>query len=140
MIRLATEDRTELFEYLKEEYYSKCEEEYPDMVYTDEQIMLMLDFCEDRTIVIRNPDIQCVAIYMTLTDETYKNISVDKVMDVNSLGQMLEEKGNNFHFFLVTSKSYRGIMIAMREAKKLKPSSVSWCDPDMSQIHQYNLN
>ena len=129
-----------ILEYLKKEYYSKCAERYPNFSVTDEQIMALLAMCEDRTIVIRNPDIKCVAIYLTLTDETYDNISQDKIMDVKELSVMLQEKGCNFHFFLISAVGFRNIRIGMMEVKKLNPKTVSWYNPDMTQLHQYSLN
>jgi len=127
-------------EYLMKNYYAKYKGCLMDIVPTEEQLELMLDVCAGNTIVIRNAEIEGVGIYLTLTDETFKEIEKHDITDVNELSRMLKERGTNFHFVLLAANGIKTIMLGIEEAKRRKPKTISWWSPDRKQLHKYHLN
>ncbi len=123
--------------YLVNNYYKKYSSMYTPRM---PEIEAMVNLCSDRTIVIRNPEIKCVAIYLTLTDETFAELTVRNINNVSALSELLKERGNNFHFVLLAAEGLKYIIIGMNEVKKRKPTTVSWWNPSMTRLHKYHLN
>lgn len=136
MIRLE-----EVARYIQEEYYPK----YPDMpkelIPDTPMLLCALDLHKDKIVVIVEEDvIRGVAIYLTLSDDTFNKIESFDISNPDVLGQLLQEKGPNLHFILLAASGLDVIMAGIRRTKELKPKTVSWWNPKMTYFHKYNLN
>lgn len=135
-------DVIEIAQYLEKNYYPKFKGGCPEnLIPSTEALVKALDIHKDKVVVVMDKTkIKGVAVFLTLTDESYANLKNTDITDVETLGNLLQEKGSNLHFILLTADGLSTIMAGIRKAKKLKPRTVSWWSPDMKHLHRYNLN
>lgn len=127
--------------YLQEHYYSKYAGIMPEMVPDNQTLIRALNLHNDKVVVVCDGDeIKGVAVFLTLSDETFKKIDTFNLVDVGVLGKLLHEKGPNLHFIVLTAKNFEVIRKGIRKVKKLNPKTISWWNPDMSKLHKYTLN
>lgn len=132
---------SELAEYLMRNYYSKYNGGRPEMIPKPEDLEKALELVPEKIIVIREPEIKGVAVYLTLSDETYKELEKHDISNVNVLSNLIREQGDNIHFVLLAADGLKTIMLGIDEIKKKRrPKSISWWSPDMRRLHRYNLN
>lgn len=94
---------------------------------------------EDRMIIIRkDKEIALVAIYYTLSDESYAKLEeVDMTLEDVVRG-LAYDHGNNIHFILVAGGGYATIRMGIEEVKRrCNPKTISWWSPDMKRLHKY---
>ena len=127
----------EIKDYLMRNYYSKTTKK-PN----ENDLLRALETYSDNVICIRKDgEIRGVAVFVTLSDRKYALLSVMDLKDIDTLLALLEEEGHNIHFILVCADSMRTILQGLRQViRELKPKTVSWYNPDMTYLHQYNLN
>jgi len=133
---------SEIGDYLMRNYYNKYNPaDYGLPQITKEMVEMMVEKYADKIVVIRNPDIKGVAVYMTLTDITYENLDLIDLSDPEVIAELLKEEGNNLHFFMVCGSSVKNILQGIREVKRRhKPKTISWFNQDLSYLHKYNMN
>lgn len=125
-----------LSRYLKENYYDKINHPV-----TEDQMIKMIDLNKDKIIVVmEGEEIKGVAIFLTLTDETYARLDTLNFNKIEELSWLLAEKGNNLHFIVVVGSGIGTILKGIRKTKLLKPKTISWFNPTMTKLHKYNLN
>jgi hypothetical protein len=119
-------------------YYSKQSYPPPD----EDQLYKALDLNQDKVVVVHEGDqLLGVAVFLTLTDETFDNIASIDMLNVNTLSRLLQEKGENIHFIMVTTKGIKNILAGLRAVvRERNAKSVSWFSPDMSRLHKHRLN
>lgn len=131
----------EVTDYLLENYYAHYKNpKFPDP--TREALATVLYEHQDKVIIIENEKgIRGVAVFLTLSDQTYSWLEALDICDVQLLTQLLSEKGDNVHFILVTAKGIRTILQGIDLIKKMKnPKTISWWNPSMSRLHKYLMN
>ena len=105
-----------------------------------EEIDKAIENRPDRVVVIRDGGIIGVGIFVTLFDETYKNLENLNPKDVNVLIRFFQETGNNIHFLLIATEGFKNIMLLGEEVRKITtPKTVSWWNPGMTKLHKYKL-
>jgi hypothetical protein len=133
----------EVAQYLIENYYSKYTHPKLKMQVPDiNALASSLHAYQDKVLVMANDgQIEGIAVYLTLTDKTYKALGTIDICDVDNLRDMLKEDGRHVHFILVTAKGIRIILQGLNVIKKTrKPKSISWWNPSMTRIHKYQMN
>lgn len=124
----------EITDYLLDNYYIHYEK--PDR----ETLFIALTNHIDKVVTLNNVEgITGVAIYLTLSDETYKDIANIDISSVKTLTALLEEDGNNIHFILVATHGFENIRAGLRDVvSKVRPKTVSWYDI-YGQLHKYSM-
>lgn len=132
---------TEVARYLKDNYYTKYAGCPKHLIPDQDTLVQALDLHKDKVVVVlEGTEIKGVAIFLTLSDETYSNLESYNVGDMEVLGKLLQEKGQNLHFIVLTANGLKTIIEGMNKTKKLKPKTISWWNPTMTHLHQYKLN
>lgn len=118
--------------YLIEHYYKQSP---PD----EELLAKALDLHQDKVVVVHEGEtIRGVAVFLTLTDETYKTIDSQKIQTVDVLSKLLQERGDNLHFILLTARGMSDILCGLRAVKAARhPKTISWWNPGMTHLHKY---
>lgn len=124
----------EIAEYLLENYYIHFTA--PDKDLLNKAIEKHID----KVVTLNNVSgITGVAIYLTLSDETYNNINNIDISDLNTLVELLNENGDNIHFILVATNGFENIRAGIRSlVNKKHPKTVSWFDL-YGQLHKYSM-
>lgn len=126
--------------FLMDNYYSK----YPlalDKDVTEEMMIKALDLNKDKVVVVmKGEEIKGVAVFVTLTDDTYAKLETLDISKVQVVIDMLKEDGDNIHFILVACSGMGNILKGIKIAKKTNPRTISWWNPTMNKLHKYNLN
>lgn len=131
----------EIVKYLMDNYYNKYYGCPKDMIPDPILLFKALDLNKDRLIVIhKDNQIQGVAVFLTLSDTTFKVLEYLNLSDLETLTNLMREQGNNVHFILLTAKDAKTIRAGIKEVKKRKPKTISWFNPTMTKLHKYNLN
>ena len=134
---------TDVAEFLMKHYYSHYNGREPNIVPTIEQLEGGIDVAEKAGIieVVREGNkITACALFVTLTDETYKNIDKLNIRDVEVIKAMLPERGHNVHFLLLASLNPKEIVPGYKRiAKRLGAKTVSWYSPDFSRVHKKRM-
>ena len=131
----------EVATFLMEHYYSHYDGPRKDIVPTEEQLLRALQVHWDKVIVIRKyNEVKGVAIFLTLTDETYENIEKYDIEHLHLLAGLLKEQGDNLHFILLASVDIKVVNMVRKAIRGLNPRSVSWWSPDHSRLYRRNLN
>ena len=101
-----------------------------------------LEMNEDKIVVIlKDGEIVGCALYLTLTDDSYKAIDKLNIADTTTLARLLKETGDNLHFIMVAARDMSTIRCGMRKVKReKKPRTVSWWNPNMTKLHRYSGN
>lgn len=132
---------TELCDFLMTNYYAKYKGNRLDIVTTPEILEQALEICQDKVVVVKDEAIKGVAIYLTLSDETYEKLGKLDISSIDVLSELLKEHGDNLHFVLLAADGFKTIMVGLRDIrKKSKPKTISWWEPNMTILHKYNLN
>lgn len=130
----------EIVTYLKEHYYPRYAQIKPEQIPDDRTLMMALNVHKDKTIVVSKDGNICgVAVYLTLDDRTFEHIQAFDLNRLDVLSRLLEQKGENFHFILLTADCMKTIRVGLRFAKSLKPRTISWWNPEMTQLHRIFL-
>lgn len=129
-------------EYLMKNYYAKYKGKDCKVVPTPEDLDKAILAYQDKIVIIREPEIRGVAIYLTLSDETYKQLEKIDISDVDTLSRLLKEQGDNIHFILLAADGLRTIMMGVNKVKKERKGikTISWWNPDMSHLYKTSLN
>jgi hypothetical protein len=131
---------TELAEYLMINYYNKYNGSRSDVIPDIDTLECGLKNHSDKIVIIRDEKIKGVAIYLTLSDETYDLMSNLDITRLDILTRLLKEEGRNVHFVLLAAKGINTILLGIKEIKRrLNPRTISWWDPELKRLHKYNL-
>lgn len=126
-------------QYLIDNYYAHYKGNRMDIVPTEAQIKQAMLNHPEKIIVVRDGSIRGIAIYLTLTDETYQRIETLDISQVDVVKALLLETGKNFHFVLVAADSYKTLRLIRSRALKLNPKTFSWWNPDFKRLHKYEV-
>lgn len=129
---------SELSDFLINNYYSKYHGTRTDIIPTIEQIEEGFIRHKDRFVIVRDDKIRGVAIFLSLSDETYAKLKEYDITKVDVLIRLFEEYGPNVHFVLLCADGTKTIMQGIKEVKKrVKPKTISWWNPDLTYLHKY---
>ncbi|RTK93056.1 hypothetical protein EKI60_06480 [Candidatus Saccharibacteria bacterium] len=132
---------TEVAQYLMDSYYSRYKGSRNDVIPTPDQLEAGIRACPDKVVVVKEGHIKGVAIFLLLTDESYKNLDKVDITQVDVLLRLIPENGKNMHFILLAADSVKTILRGLRTTiNKVRPKTVSWWSPDFSKLHRFNLN
>jgi len=115
-------------------------EKYPKLKeqFNKEIIECWFELYKDKTIVVSDQNkIKGVAMYFTVSDETFEKINQRKVdlsipANVNSC---LAENGKNIHFFMVVSEKMKYVLQGLRRTLEMENiKTISWFSPDMKKV------
>ena len=125
--------------YLVAEYFAKL---FPDQVQDKQMLVTALNLHKDKVVVVHeNEKITGVAVFLTLTDESYAKIEQFDLTNLEVLKLLLLEHGKNFHFILWTAKHISDILVGVRVLKRERqPKTLSWWTPDMKRLVKFCLN
>jgi hypothetical protein len=135
---------TNIIDYLQKNYY----ERYAKLVVmaehlpNNEMLLEALERHTDKLVVITESGSEVIigcAVFLKLNDATYEAIESFDLRRVDVLSRLLEQNGENFHIILLAASGGYVIRAGLRELKKLKPKSISWWNPTMTNIHRMNL-
>lgn len=127
--------------YLKDNYYTKYAGCPSHLIPEEEDLVRALDIHKDKIVVVLDGEqIRGVAVFLTLSDETFANIESIDVGNMEILRVLLQETGSNIHFILLTADSYETIKDGVKAVKALHPKTISWWNPTNTQLHKYKLN
>lgn len=122
-------------DYIKKNYYPRYA---PTIQVSDDTLFTALELHKDKLVVITKRKIVIgVAVYLRLDDETFEAIRQFDLNRIDVLHRLLQQKGDNFHFILLTAVDFQTIRKGIRTVKKLKPKTISWWNPTMTQLHIY---
>jgi len=126
---------TQVAQYLIKNYYTR----YTKVKAPAMKTLVKLCFeRKDRMVIIQDDRIKGVAIYLTLTDETYrmlKDIDIANA-DAQMAFDLFRERGKNIHFIMLAADCLRTILKGVREVvKREHPRTVSWFNPDHTKLH-----
>lgn len=128
--------------FLMKKYYSsyKCPEHIKPT--SEGQLVLALDLCKDKVMVIHEDGkIKGVGIFLTLSDEVYRNINSFDMTNMDDLAFLLADVGKNIHFILVCGEGTRDILKGIKIIKKRTGAkTVSWWNPGMTHLHKYSFS
>ena len=125
---------TRIAEYLMKEYYSKCPR--AEFIPTEEVLERGLENHSEKVIVIEDGEIKGVAVYLTLTDESYNKLEETDISNVDVLKTLISENGRNIHFILLAADSLKTIRLGLRKVmKNINPKTVSWFNPNTEMLH-----
>jgi hypothetical protein len=128
----------EIIDYLMNNYYNVWPGRKEDIPTTD-MIKAGLINHPEKFIIIRDDKIKGVAIFLTLSDNTYNALGCIDIDNELALIQLFAEKGDNVHFLLLAADSQRTILRGVKEIKnRLHPKSISWWNPETTRLHKYN--
>jgi hypothetical protein len=131
---------SEIADFLMDNYYSKYRGEKAGVVPTLEQLEQSITNHPDKFVIVRDDKIKGVAVFLTLSDETYQKLESYDITQVDVVKMLLEEYGRNVHFVLLCADGKRTILAGMSQIrKKLHPKSISWWNPDFTNLHKLNL-
>lgn len=132
----------EVANYLKEHYYPHYGGGTlaPKLVPTNEMLLYALERHSDKVLTVtRNGQLDGVAIFLTLDDDTYKHLFDFDLSRVDVLARLLEQEGDNYHFILLTAKGPNVIRAGLQMAKRMNPKTISWFNQDMTRLHSRTL-
>lgn len=127
-------------EYILNNYYAHYKGNDP-IIPTKEQIDLALDNHPDKVVILRDKEIDGVAVFLTLSDETYASLGDFDIRKTEVLVELLHDKGRNIHFILLAAKDLRTIIKGLKSVIKTNnPETVSWWNPSFTKLHRYRIN
>ena len=127
-------------QFLMDNYYARYTGD-KDIVPTKEQIDQAIANYPDKMVTIGALQIEGVAFFLTLTDETYAKLESIDISDLDTLKSLCLENGKNVHFVLVCGSGVRNILRGIKKTiERVHPKSISWWEPDFSYLHRYNMN
>ena len=114
---------------------------YPAGTFQEEILVKALDLNQDRIVVVKKgDDIAAVAVFLTLTSESFKKIHEFNYFDAKTLGPLLKEEGPHVHFILVAAS---GVGALLEGAKKVinqkEAKSVSWWN-NHGKLNRFKVN
>ena len=119
-------------------YYAHYKGTRTDVIPTREVIEQALAQHADKFVKVGN--IKGMAVFLTLTDETYERLEEFDISKVETLIPMAQERGENLHFVVVAADGLRTIRKGLRKViRRLNPKTVSWWSPDFKRLHRFNL-
>lgn len=131
----------EIAQYLQKHYYAKYDGCPPHLIPDNATLIRSLDLHKDKIVMVtEGKEIKGIAIFLTLSDDSFAKLDTCNIGNIDVLYGLLQEKGSNLHFILLTADGLTTIMQGIRQAKKLNPKTVSWWNPDRTYLHRYNLN
>lgn len=85
-------------------------------------------------------NIQGIAAYVTLDEETYRGLDSVDISDLRIMSRLIRQEGPHYHVVLLASVcGYRCIMEGIRIIKRRGAKSISWWNPSMTRLHNYSL-
>ena len=131
---------TEITDFLMKNYFAKYNGTRTDIVPTVQQLEDGYKTHKDKFVIIKDDKIKGIAIFLTLTDETYKQLKELDITRVDILKMLLKESGQNVHFVLLCAGGIRTILAVGNEVKRrVKPKTVSWWNPSFTKLHQFQV-
>ena len=131
---------TEVAEYLMANYYSHYTGSRPDIVPTPEVLEQGLANHPDKVLVIRDDKIRGVAVYVTLSDETYQHLQDMDINRADILVTLLAEHGPNVHVLMFAADGLTTLLMARKEIKRrLNPKTISWWDPTITKLNRFKI-
>ena len=131
---------TDLASYLINEYYARYTGTRLDIIPTVEQIERSYIQHQDKFIIVKDDKIKGVAIFFTLSDETYNIIESFDITKVDVLKMLLLEAGPNVHFVLLAAMGMKTILVGMDQVKhRINPKTISWWNPDFTKLHKFKV-
>jgi len=131
---------SEVGEYLWANYYTKYR--VPGIkAPTKDLIEQALTNLKDSLVVIRNNGkIKGVAIYFTLSDESFDLLESFDLTTEAVVRSLAREHGENVHFILVAGGGFATIRMGLKEVKRrTKAKTISWWNPSMTKLHRYKV-
>jgi hypothetical protein len=100
-------------------------------------MLLAIEKSMDRIIYKKEDgEIKGMALYLRLTDERLKDLSIHDLIDPAKLFELINERGPNIHFIQLCTKNIGEMAIyGMKELiRREQPKTVSWFKPDLSSL------
>ena len=131
----------DVVQYLMDNYYAKYDGFRKDVIPTVDELDRALCNYPDRLVVVQDAmRINGVAIYLTLSDNTYNRLKDLDITQIDVIKELLPEDGDNIHFVLLCAGDFSSILKGLKETiKKRNPKTVSWFSPDLKQLHRYKV-
>ena len=131
---------TEIADYLMMNYYSKYKGTRTDVIPDRETLLRGLNNHKDKVVVIRNDKIKGVAVYVTLSDATYKILKDVDITREDLIISLLKEHGPNVHVLMLAADGYNTIMMGIEEIKRrVNTDTISWWNPKQSKLHKFKI-
>lgn len=129
----------DIADYLIENYFPRYTG-HPLLAQMNRDVLInFLEIVKDNVVIVKDDNIKGCAVFLTLTDDTYRALGCLDMYNVLAMQQLFYEQGDNIHFILLCADSYKTIMRGINKTKQRKPKSISWWNPEMSRLHKYNL-
>ncbi len=124
---------TELADYLIRNYYGRYKRiEQPSL----EALEYCIKMRFDKIIIIQHEKIEGVAVYLTLSDETYKELK-DMNFDHADADSLFAENGKNIHFIILAADNMHVILQGIKEVvRKEHPKTISWFNPEHTKLYK----
>lgn len=108
---------------------------------TKEKVEQAITNLKDKLVVIRNEGkIKGVAIYFTLSDETYDLLEELDLTTEDCVRELAREHGKNVHFILVAGGGRATLRLGLAEVKRrFDVKTFSWWNPEMTKLHKYKV-
>lgn len=127
---------TEIGEWLMVNYYSKYIGTRTDIVPNEEMIDKALTQHQDKIVIIKDDKIRGVAIFVSLSDNTFNLLKSFDITQFDVLQGLLQEHGPNLHFVLLCADGTKTIMRGLHHIEKTRnPKTISWWNPDLTKLH-----
>lgn len=129
---------TKLARYLMTNYYAHYKGSRLGIIPDVETLERGLKNHPEKVVVVEDGEIRGVAVFLTLTDETYQSLEEIDITDVEVLKRLIPECGKNVHFILLAADSLKTIRLGLRKTmRSINPKTVSWFSPDMKVLHRF---
>lgn len=131
---------TEIADYLMLHYYAHYKGTRDDIIPSRETLLKGLNNHKDKVVVIRNDKIKGVAVYVTISDDTFKTLKDVDITREDVIIQLLEEHGPNVHILMLAADGYNTIMMGIEEIKRrVNPRTISWWNPKLTKLHRFTI-
>ncbi len=120
---------TSIAQYLIKNYYGRYKKVgTPTLDALEHAIKMRFD----KIVVIQHDKIEGVAVYLTLSDETFNELKNFKLEG----DDLFTEQGRNVHFIILAADNGHVILQGIKEViKKERPKTISWFNPDHTRLH-----
>lgn len=125
-------------EYLMKNYYTHCPDK--NLIPTQEQIDQAVSNHPDKMVIVKDGYIRGAAVFLTLTDETFKRLHMIDITRIDVIQALALENGRNIHFVLVCADGLKTVRIGLRRViRNFKPKTISWWNPNFTYLHKYEM-
>lgn len=126
----------DVVDYLMKNYYPKYKGTRTDIVPDPKTLEFGLTRHMDKVVIVRDDTIRGVAIFVTISDTTFKLLKSFDITQLDILLRLLNEHGPNVHFVLLCADGKKTILRGIKNIMNtLHPKTISWWNPDLTKLH-----